>query len=113
MKGVCFCFLLLSFFALKHIEGYTWFKIFSHHARGGMFSRNDRTEPNNWNSDDPDSLRYSIIDQIEKYRKNGVFHLRICFPDYTEDEFPCNEFEQSSNFVTETSVSVCLKVPSG
>ena len=58
-----------------------------------------------WNTDEPDSLRYSILDQMEKYRKNGVFHLRICFPDYTEDEFPCNEWEQSSNFVLETTVS--------
>ena len=72
-----------------------------------MFDRETfREDYVNWNKDDPDSLRFSILDQIENYRKNGVFHLRICFPDYTEDHpFPCNEWEQSSNFVKETSVS--------
>jgi hypothetical protein len=70
-----------------------------------MFSREDRTEPLSWHPDEPDSYRYSILDQIEKYRRNGVFHLRICFPDYTEDEFPCNEWEQTSNFVTDKVVA--------
>ena len=70
-----------------------------------MFSLTDREERNNCHADDPDSLRYSILDQLETYRRNGVFRLRMCFPDYTEDEFPCNEWEQSSNFVTEKEVS--------
>ena len=86
--------------------GYTWIKVFSHHVDGGMFGYDDRiNEPNNWNADDPDALRYSILYRMEKYRKNGVFHLRICFPDYTEDEFPCNEWEQSSNFVHEKEIT--------
>ena len=79
--------------------------MFSHDALGGMFpSPNiDAEEAKNFNNDDPDAYRYSILDQIEKYRKDGLFHIRICYPFY-EEEFPCNEWTQSSNFLTKNDV---------
>ena len=45
------------------------------------------------------------MDQVENYRKDGVFHIRICYDELAEDGFPCNEWTQSSNFVEETNVT--------
>ena len=86
------------------ILGVTWVKVFNHNTIGGMFSRYDRDEVRNFNSDDPDADLYSILDQIENYRIDGLFHIRFCYPEYTE-EFPCNEWTQSSNFLEETEVA--------
>ena len=85
--------------------GYTWVKVFSHDVLGGMFPSLyiDEEEVKNFNNDDPDAYRYSILDQIENYRKDGLFHIRICYPFY-EEEFPCNEWTQSSNFFTKNDV---------
>merc|ERR1719347_2514099 len=35
---------------------------------------------------------------------NGVFHFKLCYPDLTQHEFPCNEWKQSSNPVTHSQV---------
>ena len=87
--------------------GYTWVKVFSHDAAGGMFPSpdDDADEAKNFNDDDEDAYRYSILSKIENYRKDGLFHIRICYPSY-EEECPCNEWTQSSNFVTENDVLI-------
>ena len=57
-----------------------------------------------YNEDDPDALRFSILGQIEKYRKNGALHIRLCYPEYTE-YFPCNEWTQTSNFMQDEVIT--------
>ena len=86
------------------LAGLTWVKVFNHNTAGGMFSRVNRDLVRNFNSDDPDANLYSILDQMENYRINGLFHIRFCYPGYTSDEFPCNEWTQSSNFLEESEV---------
>ena len=34
-----------------------------------------------------------------------MFHIRLCYPEYTDLEFPCNEWTQSSNFVEEDVIT--------
>ena len=45
---------------------------------------------------------------MEKYRKDGVFHVRLCYEEFTQWTFPCNEWTQSSNFA-ETSIITDFK----
>ena len=78
-------------------------KVFSHESAGGYFP--DIEQAKSYNKDDPNADLYSILDQIENYRKDGVFHIRICYDELAEDNFPCNEWTQSSNFVEETNVT--------
>ena len=35
---------------------------------------------------------------------DGVFHFKLCYPELSE-EFPCNEWIQSSNPVTESNIT--------
>ena len=37
--------------------------------------------------------------------KEGVYHFKICYPELTAEEFPCNEWIQSSNPVTEQTIT--------
>ena len=78
-------------------------KVFSHDSAGGYFP--DIEQAKSYNKDDPNADLYSILDQIENYRKDGVFHIRICYDELADDSFPCNEWTQSSNFVEETNVT--------
>ena len=78
-------------------------KVFSHDSEGGFFP--DTESAKSYNKDDPNADLYSILDQIENYRKDGVFHIRICYDELAEDNFPCNEWTQSSNFVEETNIT--------
>ena len=85
-------------------SGYTWVKVFSHDVAGRFFP--SKHEAKNWNADNPDADLYSILDQVENYRKNGVFHIRLCVPELASKyDFPCNEWTQSSNFVEEIEVT--------
>ena len=79
-------------------------KVFSHDASGRFFPSKDQAK--SWNPDNPDALLYSILDQIENYRKDGVFHVRLCIPEFVSQyDFPCNEWKQSSNFVETDAVT--------
>lgn len=78
-------------------------KIFSHDVDGGFFPSKDETR--SYNADDPDANLYSILDQIEKFRKDGVFHVRMCYEEFVQFTFPCNEWTQSSNFAEERIVT--------
>ena len=33
-----------------------------------------------------------------------MFHFKLCYPERTEHEFPCNEWKQRSNPVRETKI---------
>ena len=83
--------------------GEKWVKVFSHDVTGGYFP--DLESGKSYNKDSPDETLYSVLDQMEKYRRNGVFHIRICYPGIYEPEFPCNEWKQSSNMVEEDVIT--------
>ena len=78
-------------------------KVFSHDTKGGFFP--DIEKAKSYNKDDPNADLYSILDQIEEYRKDGVFHIRLCYDELAEDNFPCNEWTQSSNFVENPNIT--------
>jgi hypothetical protein len=90
------------------ILGYSWVTVFHHDTAGGMFPHGtgrNREEVINYNEDDPEADRYSILDKMEKYRqKDGLFHIRLCYPTYSQ-LFPCNEWTQSSNFVEDSEIT--------
>ena len=73
--------------------------MFPYHA-----SHPDRMDVIDFNDDDPDAFRYSILHKLEQFRLGDIFHLKICYPEYADD-FPCNEWTQSSNFLTKEEVS--------
>ena len=77
--------------------------MFSHDTKGGFFP--DIEQAKSYNKDDPNADLYSILDQIEDYRKDGVFHIRLCYDELAEDNFPCNEWTQSSNFVEDPNIT--------
>ena len=77
--------------------------MFSHDTAGGLFANLEDAKKKN--IDDEDSLLFSILYNLESMRNdNGVFHFKLCHPELTE-VFPCNEWIQSSNPVTESKIS--------
>ena len=36
---------------------------------------------------------------------NGMFHFKLCYPERTEEDFPCNEWKQSSNPLMDSKVT--------
>ena len=78
-------------------------RVFHHDIASGYFP--DKKEAINYNEDDPDADLYSILDQMEEYRKDGVFHIRQCYPTLSSFDPPCNEWTQSSNFAVEEEIS--------
>ena len=63
-------------------------------------------------TDRPGAPNYSILSSLESMRKDGSFELKIRWPEYNE----CNEWEQTSNPLTSTTVTgykvlcVCMRV---
>ena len=105
----------VSFQNINHIVlGLSWLKVYNQQHAGGYFppppAKNSPgtgeafNEIFSYNEDDPDALRFSILGQIEKYRKNGALHIRLCYPEYTE-YFPCNEWTQTSNFMQDEVIT--------
>ena len=79
-------------------------KVFSHDATGGMFPSTEAAK--SYNADDPDADLYSILDQIENYRRDGVFHIKLCYEELSSKyKFPCNEWTQSSNMAEESDIT--------
>ena len=78
--------------------------MFSHDVAGRFFLTLE--DARSQNTDNPEADLYSILNQIEKYRKNGVFHVRLCIPELASQyDFPCNEWTQSSNFAESYNVN--------
>ena len=92
-------------------------KVFSHNKNGGVFSSHD--EALNMNPGNPCAALYSVLDQLESYRgSDGSFHLMLCYPEKTgAGGSHCNEWIQSSNPATDTSIAgfsaVSLAFPAG
>jgi len=80
-----------------------WQKVFSHNTAGGFFANLDETKKKN--IDDEEALLFSTLYNLESLRNNdGAFHFKLCYPELPGD-FPCNEWIQTSNPVTETTVT--------
>ena len=95
---------LNSLFPLCFVLGYV--KIFNHDVSGGLFTTND--DVGRKNSGDPDNKLFSILDQLEDYRNSeGKFHFKLCYPELTwgRDGKTCNEWIQSSNPYTDTTIT--------
>ena len=84
--------------------GPTWAKVFSHDTSGGLFSNIE--DAKNINSDDPNAALFSKLDQLEGMRaSDGQFHLKLCYPELTQFSPPCNEWTQTSNPATESTIT--------
>ena len=60
------------------------------------------------NIDNPTAALYSILDQLEDYRNSdGKLHFKLCYPELTwgTDGKTCNEWIQSSNPYTDTTIT--------
>ena len=74
-------------------------KVFGHDTAGGLFSR--REDALTKNVDNPVAHLFSILNQLEKYRgSDGNFQFKLCYPELNK----CNEWIQSSNPATETTI---------
>ena len=82
----------------------SWTKVFSHDTSGGLFV--NINDAKNKNSDDPSAALFSILDQLEGMRNSdGKFYLKLCYPELTQFNPPCNEWIQTSNPATETAIT--------
>ena len=79
--------------------------MFSHNVTAGMFSSSKDALLKNQN--DASADLFSNLGNLHTMQlPDGIFHLKVCFPDLI-DEFknPCNEWIQTSNPVTETTIT--------
>ena len=79
-------------------------KVFSHNTAGGLFS--DLNDAKKKNIDDKEADLFSILYDLESMRnEDGVFHFKLCYPDLTEYDPPCNEWLQTSNPLTASKIT--------
>jgi len=81
-------------------------KVFSHNTRGGFFS--SQADAASKNPNNPHADLFSILDQLERYRgSDGNFRFKLCYPELTwgVGGKKCNEWIQSSNPLTETTIT--------
>ena len=79
-------------------------KIFSHDTAGGFFSSHE--DALSKNPDNPGAFLFSILDQLETYRSaEGKFHFKLCYPEIIVDGKSCNEWYQTSNPATDTTIT--------
>lgn len=80
--------------------------MFSHDIKGGLFS--SQADATRKNPKNPNADLFSILDQLEKYRNSdGNFRFKLCYPEVTWGlgGKKCNEWIQSSNPLTETTIT--------
>ena len=76
-----------------------YIKVFAHNTAGGLFS--SRHDALSKNPDNPKANLFSILDKLENYRGvDGNFQFKLCYPEVGK----CNEWIQSSNPATETTI---------
>ena len=81
-----------------------WRKIYAHDIDGGVFANLEEAKKKN--VDDENSKLFSRLYDLESMRDNdGMFHFKLCHPERTEEDFPCNEWKQSSNPLVESKVT--------
>eukprot|EP00092_Neocalanus_flemingeri_P068675 GFUD01083998.1.p1 GENE.GFUD01083998.1~~GFUD01083998.1.p1 ORF type:complete len:279 (+),score=71.27 GFUD01083998.1:38-874(+) len=81
-----------------------WKKVFSHDTAGGLFANLDEAKQKN--IDNEHAPLFSTLFNLESMRNDAEeFHFKLCYPELTDYEFPCNEWIQSSNPVTESNIT--------
>ena len=81
----------------------SWLKVFSHDTSGGLFA--DGTDALTKNSDNTDAKLFSVLSSLDTLRlEDGTFHLKLCYPELAEYDNPCNEWTQTSNPATDTTI---------
>ena len=77
-------------------------KVLSHDTAFGYFANLEQAKSHN--AHDPEAPLYSILDQVENFRMDGIFHIKVCYRELPPAN-PCNEWTQSSNFVEESVIT--------
>ena len=96
------------------ISAITWKKVFFHDTAGGVFTSGpDALRKNAGNAN---AKLFSVLNDLETLRlKDGTFHLKLCYPELSDYDNPCNEWTQTSNPATNTTIgnfrSVYLAFP--
>ena len=86
-----------------------WGKVYSHDITGGLFANLEEAKKKN--IDDENSKLFSRLYDLESMKdKEDVFHFKLCYIERTDVEFPCNEWKQSSNPLTEKKVTGYEKI---
>ena len=86
------------------VTGLSWRKIYGHDIDGGVFANLEEAKKKNIENEN--SQLFSKLYDLESMRDNdGMFHFKLCHPERTEEDFPCNEWKQSSNPVVESKVT--------
>ena len=86
-------------------SGIEWKKVYSlTHTSNELFK--NLKDAKNKNADNETADLFSILDELEQYKScSGDFHLKIYYPQLAENfSFPCNEWTQSSNPVSDSIV---------
>jgi hypothetical protein len=79
-------------------------KVFSHDTSGGLFS--SKADALRKNPGNHDEKLFSILGNLENFRlADGSFHLKMCYPELTSYNPPCNEWIQTSNPATESAIT--------
>merc|ERR1712013_548766 len=86
------------------VTGLQWRKVYGHHIDSGVFANLEEAKKKN--VDDENSDLFSRLYDLESMRDdNGMFHFKLCYPERTEEDFPCNEWKQSSNPLMDSKVT--------
>lgn len=87
-------------------EAPEWEKIYSLNTAGGLFANLDDAKKKN--IDDPEADLFSRLYELDSMRNwEGVFHFKLCYPELASStiNFPCNEWTQTSNPLTESKIT--------
>ena len=86
------------------VTGLQWRKVYGHQIDSGVFANLEEAKKKN--VDDENSKLFSRLYDLESMRDdNGMFHFKLCYPERTEEDFPCNEWKQSSNPLMDSKVT--------
>ena len=86
------------------VTGLSWRKIYGHDIDGGVFANLEEAKKKNIENEN--SQLFSKLYDLESMRDDeGMFHFKLCYPERTEEDFPCNEWKQSSNPLVESTVT--------
>ena len=91
------------------VVGIEWKKIYtlthpSDLGTAGFFK--DLKDAQNKNAENETADMFSVLGELDQYRScSGGFHFQLCYPELAENfSYPCNEWTQFSNPVSESIV---------
>ena len=89
-----------------------WIKVFQHNSTNREFWTNS-TEVLYKNPDNPNADLFSILSILDNYKgSDGRFRFKLCYPELTwgVDGKKCNEWYQTSNPATDTTITGFEKI---